>query len=378
MSGLRILALNWRSLEHPQAGGGEINLFEQAQRWARDGHQVTVLCGDSGRTLAPRQVSVEHGVIIRRMGGKFSVYACAALFLLRYGRQFDRILDISNGVPFFSPLFTRTPSALLIHHVHGEQWFSEFPAPVARFGQLLESKVVPRLYRDRPVITVSPSTEEGLLRLGYRQQQISVIYNGVQLPPQTALRPPAAQRVLYLGRVKKYKRVDLLVRAVASLRGRFPQIFLDIAGDGDARPELEDLVRELGLQENVKIHGFVDDAQKEALLAVATVFAQPSMHEGWGISVIEANAYGCPAVAYDVPGLRVAVQDGVTGILAQNDQDFAEGIGRLLGDARLRARYSAAALEWARRFDWDASAQASLDVLKHAGATPGQRPGYGR
>lgn len=368
MKPLKILALNWRCFRHPQAGGGETNLFEQANRWARDGHQVTVLAGDPGRKFAPLQCEVHQGVEIRRMGGRFGVYARVAQFLLRHGQDYDRILDVSNGVPFFSPLFTRTPSVLLVHHVHGAQWRSEFPGPVAAVGQFLEQRVVPALYRRRPVIAVSPTTEEGLLGLGYTAEQLRVIYNGVDLPIGATDQAPTGHRVLYLGRVKRYKRVDRLVQAVAELRATSPDIHLDIAGDGDARPEIEAQVARLGLQNHVTIHGFVDEETKQALLANATVFATPSMHEGWGISVIEANAWGCPAVAYNVPGLKVAIRHQETGLLAENDAGFRDAIGLLLQNQPLRARYAQAARNWAGHFDWDASAAATLEVLAQADA----------
>lgn len=123
----RLLALNWRCLRHPEAGGAELNITEQARRWAADGHHVTLVCADPGREHAPQRDEVVDGVAIKRMGGRFTLYLWAALFLLRHGWSFDYIVDVSNGIPFFSPLFTRTPSVLVIHHVHGQQWFSEFP-----------------------------------------------------------------------------------------------------------------------------------------------------------------------------------------------------------------------------------------------------------
>ncbi len=366
---MRILALNWRCLRHPQAGGGEINLFEQTQRWNAQGHDVTVLCSDPGRAVAPMQDEVMAGALVRRRGGRFGVYLRTALFLLSHGREYDRILDVSNGIPFFAPLFTATPVTLLVHHVHDRQWFSEFPAPLAVVGRFLERRVVPAVYHRRPVVTVSPTTRDGLLRLGYRAEQIHVVFNGVELPERARLAPPRVQRLLYLGRLKRYKRVDLLVRAVATLRAHLADVHLDIAGDGDARPGLEALVRELGLQNHVTIHGFVDDATKDRLLRTATVFANPSMHEGWGISVVEANAWGCPAVAFDVPGLSAAIRHGETGLLIPDgDQDaFARALEFFLTDPVARSAYGAAARRWAEGFSWNTAARQTLEVLQGAG-----------
>jgi glycosyltransferase involved in cell wall biosynthesis len=87
------------------------------------------------------------------------------------------------------------------------------------------------------------------------------------------------------------------------------------------------------------------------------------MHEGWGLSVIEANSYGCPAVAYDVPGLRVAIRNQETGLLAHSDGEFREAIALLLRNPELRAKYGEAAKQWAARFDWETAAKDTLLVL---------------
>jgi glycosyltransferase involved in cell wall biosynthesis len=361
---LSILALNWRCLCHPQSGGAEVNLFEQARRWARDGHKVTVVCADPGRKHALARNEIVDGVEVRRMGGPVTVYLFAALFVLRHAHQFDCILDVANGVPFFAPLFSGTPVVLLIHHVHAGQWFSEFPYLVAVIGWFIERRVVPFVYRHRPVITVSHTTREALVALGIPESQIRVVFNGTNqlaLPLQVA--GPKACRIAYIGRLKRYKRIDRLIRAMVHLRHEFPDVHLDIAGAGDAKPEIEALINILDLRDCVTMHGRVDEQTKAAILCSASVFATPSMHEGWGLSVIEANALGCPAVAYDVPGLRAAICHNETGLLAADDAQFEQALAFLLGDHAARARYSAAARCWAKNFDWESCALQTLEVL---------------
>jgi glycosyltransferase involved in cell wall biosynthesis len=364
MPALRILALNWRCLRHPQSGGSEINLFEQARVWVREGHSVTVFCADPGQQYAPSAHETLDGIQIIRRGGRLSVYLFAALFLLRYSREYDCVLDIANGVPFFAPWFCAKPVTLLVHHVHGRQWFEEFPYPVAALGWAIEQHLVPLVYRDRPVIAVSPTTRDGLLDLGVADSQIHIIYNGVT-HPTSAL--PAAQpqrhSIAYVGRIKHYKRLDRLVKAVAVLRDKFPDVHLHIAGDGDAIDDLDALIARLGVADYVTIYGPVDEQQKAEILSSATVFATASMHEGWGISVIEANVYGCPAVAFDVPGLRVAIRDGTTGLLASDDADFERVLATIMQDDLLRERLSLAARRWASTFDWALSARATVELL---------------
>ena len=362
---LRILAFNWRCVRHPQAGGSEINLFEQARRWVKDGHEVTVVCADPGREYASVRDEITDGIRVLRMGGRFSVYLFAALFLLCNCDQFDCILDVANGIPFFTPLFSRKPSVLLVHHVHGQQWFSEFPYLFATIGWFIERTVVPLLYRHRPVIAVSPTTRDALVELGFAESQIQIVYNGIKQPPESPVAPLRdGNRIAYVGRLKRYKRLDLLVQMVAALRPTFSDIHLDLAGDGDAKAEIEALIDRLGVRDCVTVHGFVDEQTKGNILRSAAVFATPSMHEGWGLSVIEANAYGCPAVAYDVPGLCVAICHNETGLLVNDHDSFLNALTMILKDQRTRDRLSVGAQAWAARFSWELCASSTLEVLK--------------
>jgi glycosyltransferase involved in cell wall biosynthesis len=362
---LRILALNWRDIRHPQAGGAEINLFEQARRWVRDGHEVTIICADPGPKYASQQEESIDGVVIRRMGNRFTVYILALIFYLMYVRSFDYIVDVSNGIPFFAPLIARIPGALIVHHYHGKQWFSEFSFPVAAFGWFLESTIVPIIYSHWPVITVSPTTRDAMINLGFHPSQIRVIYNGIKMPGKKPVQPGLSRpQIAYVGRMKRYKRIDRLVKIVSDLRAQFPDIHLDLAGEGDARSDIEALIDRLDMKDYVTMHGYVDEDTKAAILSSATVFATPSMHEGWGLSVIEANAYGCPAVAYDVPGLCVAIRHGETGLLAKNDDQFRTALAHIISDPVTRNCLSEGAYAWASRFTWDTCARETLEVLQ--------------
>jgi glycosyltransferase involved in cell wall biosynthesis len=364
MTALRILALSYRCFRHPQSGGSEVNLFEQARRWTRDGHHVTVFTADPGRAHAPQRDEVIDGIVVRRSGGRLTVYLHGMLFLLRHRHRFDCILDVANGIPFFSPLVTRTPGALLVNHFHDRQWFSEFPYLIAALGRFIERRVVPAVYRHWPVIAISPTTRDALVELGMNSSHIHIVYCGTIEPdPAQQIGDTRMPRIAYVGRLKQYKRLELLVRAVERLRHELPDIHLDIAGDGDAALKIEKLITTLHLQDNVTMHGFVDEQHKARILRSATVFATPSTHEGWGLSVIEANAHGCPAVAYDVPGLRVAIRHGETGLLAADDDSFVQALAFFLKDPEARKLYSRAALAWAARFTWESCAKGTLEVL---------------
>jgi glycosyltransferase involved in cell wall biosynthesis len=190
------------------------------------------------------------------------------------------------------------------------------------------------------------------------------------VPPQ----PLAARgrRITYVGRLERYKNVDLLLRALARLLPRFPDAELAVVGQGADRARLERLAGELGVAARVRFTGFLDDASRDRLLASSRVSACASVKEGWGLTVIESSALGTPNVASDAPGLRDSVRDGETGFLAPpgDERAFAERIGALLADDALAQRMSDAARGFARRFDWERAADQMEAALARALRTP--------
>jgi hypothetical protein len=141
---------------------------------------------------------------------------------------------------------------------------------------------------------------------------------------------------------------------------------VDIAGTGPDRDRLVTLVRQLGLEQAVTLPGWVSDQEKADLLNQAWLTVAPSLAEGWGLTVLEANSLGVPAVAYDVPGLRDAVRDGRTGWLAPAGSDLAVPLARALDELSDPARarlFAAQARAWAARFSWDASAHRLAHAL---------------
>jgi glycosyltransferase involved in cell wall biosynthesis len=360
---LRILILNWRDPKHPQSGGAETYLFEQARRWVKSGHYVEWLTAGF-RNGAPRDVL--EGIRIRRVGNAMTVYAALPWAYLREFRdRFDVVLDASNGIPFFSPLFSMKPKICIVHHVHREVFRKHLPAWLAYPLIWCEEKLVPLLYRNVRFVAVSDDTRDEMTRLGIGGPSIGLVRNGVdgELVPGTKSATPV---VAYLGRLKAYKRVDLLVEAFARVREQLPDATLRIAGTGDARPALEECVRRLGLERSVAFEGFVDEDRKRALLQEAWVLVTPSEMEGWGISVIEANACATPAVAFAVPGLREAIVDGVSGLLVPEGGDLAAAIALVLGNASLRERLERGAVERARAFSWEISANEMLAEMMRA------------
>ena len=133
----------------------------------------------------------------------------------------------------------------------------------------------------------------------------------------------------------------------------------------------------MAFTERVRFAGFVPATERDALVADARVAVCPSVKEGWGLTVVECNALGVPVVATDAPGLRDAVRPGETGTLVPDgdpevfSQRLAHALAALLADEAELARLATGARAWARRFDWDTSAQRMAAALRALLRPPG-------
>jgi glycosyltransferase involved in cell wall biosynthesis len=155
------------------------------------------------------------------------------------------------------------------------------------------------------------------------------------------------------------------------LRDEYPRLHLDVIGDGDDKPRLEELSAELKLQDRVTFHGFIDESEKAPLLQKMNFVVNTSSKEGWGLTVVEANACGAPVVAANVPGLRDSVVDGETGMLYEfgNIDDLVTNMRVFLDSVETRNAFRTRALAWAAKFDWDVAADETLALIRRTIST---------
>lgn len=364
---MRILVVNWQDRLNPQAGGAEVHLHEIFGRLARRNHDVTLLCaGFAG--ASPRENL--DGMEVHRIGGRFTFTHRAAPYFRRRlsASGFDVVVEDLNKVPVFMPLWTGSPVVLLVHHLFGKTAFQEASFPIALATWLLELPI-PRVFRNCSVVAVSESTVRDLERRGMRRQEMVVVPNGVDLEWYTPLEHRDAfpePTLLYLGRLKRYKRVDLIIEAVARLRGEGLGCRLLVAGKGDDAHRLQELRDRRGLQNHVDFLGFIEDQEKLDLLRRSWVHVLTSPKEGWGIANMEAAACGVPTVASDSPGLRDSVRDGETGILVPHGDvgALAGALKQLLQNDAEREAMGTAARVFAESFSWDESARAMEEFLQ--------------
>jgi len=361
----RVHFLAWRDLDDPEAGGSEVHAHEIARRWADAGIDITFRT-----SYAPGQPQVawRDGYRVIRRAGRYAVFPRAAFSEAtgRHGAR-DALVEIWNGMPFFSPLWAKGTRITFLHHVHAEMWDMTLPPNLARFGRGIESTLAPPLYRRTRIVTLSESSREELVEdLHFRASRVSVVEPGIDARFTPGPEPQVLEAdplVVAVGRLVPVKRFDHLIDALAGLKVRHPRLRAVIVGEGYERPALESLVATHGAEEWIDLPGRVDDADLVALYRRAWVVASASVREGWGMTLTEAAACGTPAVVTDIAGHRDAVEDGVTGILARDPEGLVAGLDRLLADEALRGAMSVAAAERAARFTWDNTARRVLEVL---------------
>ncbi|MGH9297325.1 MAG: glycosyltransferase family 4 protein, partial [Acidimicrobiales bacterium] len=373
-AGLRRVAMvAWRDLGDPEAGGSELHAHEIAKRWAAAG--IEVVLRTSAANDGPERIERDGYEAVRR-SGRYKVFGSAPADVVR-GRlgPLDGLVEIWNGMPFLSPVWTRKPRITFLHHVHAEMWRMVLPPRRAALGETFERRVAPRFYGRSRIVTLSESSRSEIVEmLRIPAPNVSVVAPGIDArftPGGPGCRSPRPL-ILAVGRLVPVKRFDHLIRAVARLHEDRPEVELMIVGEGNERPALESLRDSLSAGRFVHLPGRLDDGKLLDSYRKAWILASTSAREGWGMTVSEAAACGTPAVATHIAGHADAVVDGVTGFLADSPEEVLDKLRTLVDDEALRKCMAKAALARASDLTWDATAFGTLSVL--AGEAARRRP----
>ncbi|MBN1562075.1 glycosyltransferase family 4 protein [candidate division KSB1 bacterium] len=360
-----ILVINWQDITHPLGGGAEVHFHEIFKRVVAAGHRVTLLsCHFEG---APCEEIVDGVRIVRRGKRDFFNYAVPHAYReLRDRDRFDIVFDDLNKIPFYTPFFVKEPIVAIAHHFFGKSIFLEVSFQYASYVYLSEF-FVRYVYRRTPFAVVSNSTREELRRWGMRSE-IDLLPNAVDLQRYEVLPEvkSASPVIGYLGRIKKYKSVDHIIRAMPDIVKKIPDVTLKIIGDGDALPELRQLAQLLAVDKNIEFTGHVSQQDKVRLINESWIVVNPSSKEGWGLTVIESNACHVPVVAARSPGLVDSVIDGKTGTLYEygDIKQLMNSVVDLLQNDTKRSYLADNARAWAERWNWDDSAAKAMRIIE--------------
>jgi glycosyltransferase involved in cell wall biosynthesis len=230
--------------------------------------------------------------------------------------------------------------AMFVEHIGWPEKGSDFH----RVGTMMEHVSVQRA--DALMACSGSIADFTAATYGVPRAEIEVIHCGVDTeafrPAELRERVAGRPTVLFVGNIAANKGVKTVFEAVLRLRGRYPDVRLQILGGGaeELLRHFEARVHEEGAETNVEFHGFVDRPELPEFFRNADVFCAPSQYEAFGIVYIEAMACACPVVASPTGGTPEAVTDGQTGLLVSPDdvEATAAALDRLLGDAALRRR----------------------------------------
>ena len=358
----RVHVLAWRDLDDIEAGGSEVHASMVARHWAAAGLWVSMRTSYAqGR---PTQVW-RDGYLVTRKAGRYLVFPrSVASALARRSGPRDALVEIWNGMPFFSPLWDLGPRIVLVHHQHADMWRLALPPTLARVGDTIERVVAPPFYRRSRIVTLSPSSRDELVGgMGLRPDRVTVVPPGVadHFSPGPGRSPTPL--VLGVGRLVPVKRFDLLIDAMAAVRARRPDVRLVLVGDGHEREVLEERIRRLGAEDWVELLGRVDDRTLVDLYRQAWLVASTSLREGWGMTITEAAACATPSVASRIAGHTDALTDGVTGVLADPGEELIAAVAQLIDDDEMRLAMGEAARRRAEALRWDTTAESIFDVL---------------
>lgn len=343
-------------------GGAEVFTREIAKGLTKAGNQVTLFTSEFPNCKAEE---VSEGIRIVRRGGKISVYLEAKKqYRERFSKErFDIIIDEINTRPFFAHRFINNNEKVfaLIHQLAREYWFYETSFPINYLGfYLLENRWLKK-YQNIPTLTVSESTKIDLQKIGFKK--IFVLPEGLNFKPIDKIPQKSSEPlIVFSGRLNPAKRPDHLISAFAQAKKRVPKARLLIIGEGKFRKTLEKMDIS-----GVEFLGHLNNSQRREILKKAWLLVNPSVREGFGLNIIEANAFGTPCVAYNVPGLKDSVKDKETGLLvkAGDVKDLADKIEALLLDEELRINLGKEALCYSRHFSWEKSVSDLLGIITH-------------
>lgn len=365
--GRHVVFFNWRDTANPEGGGSERYVEMVARGLVAQGSTVTIFC--AAHPAAPSDEVVD-GVRFVRRGGKLGIYPQGLLHLLlrRLGRV-DVVVDVQNGLPFFTRLATRRPVVVLVHHVHREQWPVVYPGRIGRVGWWIESWLAPRLYRRSQYVAVSQATRQELVTLGIDAHRIAVVHNGTEPAPEVDVGREDQAALCVVGRLVPHKQIEHAIDVAVALRSEGRDLHLTVVGDGWWADELKKYAADQGALDLVTFTGHVTETEKHEIYARSWLMLLPSLKEGWGLVVGEAGSHGVPTVAYaSAGGTRESIADGRTGLLVEDSNELLAAVRLLLDDPSELRRLGDNAREFSHRFAWGHSQRSFAAVVAAAAA----------
>ena len=358
-----IHVLAWRDLDDAEAGGSELHAHEILKRFAEHGLNVTMR---TSVAFGHSKYGTRNGYTVSRKGSRYTVFfRSAASWVAHPKDRAQALIEVWNGMPFFSPLWANVPRLTIIHHVHAEMWNLVFNNHLATVGQNIEERLAPLFYRKENILTPSESTASELItRLKLPAKNIQVVHPGIDSKfSSDFVVKSKIPLVISVGRLVPVKQHVKLLQILVEVKKQVDNLKVVIAGDGYEKQSLIDFVLENKCQDWVSLPGRISDDELITLYRSAWIIVSNSIREGWGLTLAEAAACGTPSVATDIIGHRDLIKNNVTGYLVKNDSEFVQKVVSLLKDKDTLQRFSTDAQTIVKDCSWDSVADKAVELL---------------
>jgi glycosyltransferase involved in cell wall biosynthesis len=358
---LRILVLNWRDVSHPIAGGAEVYIHEMMKRWVSSNCEVTQICARYRNSKARDEID---GVRIIRVGNTYTLYIRVAFELLKRKNSYDVVFESINTVPFFAPLFANKPVVALVYE-YVSPLLLAYESPVLAVPSSMLQSLVPLVYRNSTIITISESAKKQLVDFALNPQRIFIVRPGVDstLYEDCDINQKRfSKRVVYLGRLVKYKGLLGMVKEFRKVVDCYPSAEFYIIGRGYLLPKILELIQRLKLDQNVIIPGFVSEKEKKCLLFNTAVTVYPADYFDGGWSIAEAETMSLGNVLVATVNLQDMVYESKAGFVGPVNT-FSKYICKLFENETLWKELSIKTADWARQFTLDKIARETLCII---------------
>jgi len=364
----RVVVLSHRDIKHSEGGGATLYVHEIFKRLTTK-YDVTIV--STARKGLPTRDRIDGLTIVRIPFPRLSRFTLPMSLLTRLTGHADIVVDNGDiAIPWFTPAYVHKPLVSIIYQIVGNIFGYELPSPFSNLAQKAEPWIY-KAYKHTKIVACSPSTKDDLVKFGISRENVSVILPGIDEslrnhePSGVKFSNPT---IVCIGRFKRYKGLHFAVRAMSYIVARIPTANLVIVGSGDDS-EIRSEISKAGLESNVNLikrSPHIWNQEKIALLSNAHIALVPSVREGYGIVVIEANACGTVAVGWNVPGLQDSIHDGETGVLVPfgNVELLGEQLSILLEDHGRRIMMADLAKKWSRTHSWDRAAGEFDNVME--------------
>jgi len=368
----------------PGFGGAERRLLEICKWLAARGHTIHVLCGKTRPDLPNYHqqdgVHYHYHALLPQFLFKFkrfSFYASRYLFYFlslffgRYIRHINPDIIIEYITPSPSLVYPlarlhRKPCVGIIMEYRGYYQWREVADPISAHLGFIGQNIFFRRFRYDQIITISKATYRQLVNGGIPAERIQIIPLGVEqadhLPTKPVERRP--NTILVVGRLMPQKGHSYLLDAFQLVNRQLPNTQLWVIGDGPLRERLLAATHDRGLADAVTFTGVIPEAEKVNRLWQATLFAMPSLQEGFGAVLLEAMACELPIVAFDLPVYREWFNGATAAFVPRLDTAaFAQAIIHLLQDKEAREKMAAHNKQCVAQYSWQTAGQMEEQCL---------------